>query len=166
MPVLLNWCRTDVHSMIKTTKTMERIYRWRHRSKVKVPKSSLFKYSEWNHFQTSFSMLDYYSSFIIAMFEYLILLLIDNSNIAKWLLIFRHSSSKITMLFKWVIMLVLELSECSNLRQYGEIRIANNLKETIRVIMSPAISWNYHARRTNVTLQRNPFKAVGGTHIL
>ena len=122
--------------------------------------------SEWNHFLTSFSMLDYYSSFIIAMFEYLILLLIDNSNIAKWLLIFRHSSSKITMLFKWVIMLVLELSECSNLRQYGEIRIANNLKETIRVIMSPAISWNYHERRTNVTLQRNPFKAVGGTHIL
>ena len=79
---------------------------------------------------------------------------------------FYFSRDKITMLLRWVIMLIIKLSVCSNLRPYGEIRIANDLKKTIRVILSPAISWNYHERRTNETLKRNPFKAIGGTHIM
>ena len=63
------------------------------------------------------------------------------------------------------IVLKPSLRECSKTPSYGKITIENKSNEIIRVSLIPAISWNYHEKRTNNTILRQPDKAFGGNHI-
>ena len=70
------------------------------------------------------------------------------------------------MLVKQFFLLIFERAICNKVPTYGTITILNNSSDLIRVILTPAISWDYYEQRTNKTLVRNLDKAIGGNHIM
>ena len=70
------------------------------------------------------------------------------------------------MLVKKFILFIFKLVITSKVQTYGTIRILNNSTDLIRVILTPAISWEYYEQRTNKTLARNLDKTIGGNHIM
>ena len=70
------------------------------------------------------------------------------------------------MLLKQFFLLIFERVICFKAPTYGTITILNNSADLIRVILTPAISWDYYEQRTNKTLVRNLDKAIGGNHIM
>ena len=70
------------------------------------------------------------------------------------------------MLMKQFFLLIFQWAICSKVPTYGKITILNNSTDLIRVILTPAISWEYYEQRTNKTLARNLDQAIGGNHIM
>ena len=70
------------------------------------------------------------------------------------------------MLVKKFILFIFKFVITSKVQTYGTIRILNNSTDLIRVILTPAISWEYYEQRTNKTLARNLDKTIGGNHIM
>lgn len=70
------------------------------------------------------------------------------------------------MLLKQFFLLIFQTAICFKIPTYGTITLLNNSTNLIRVVLTPAISWDYYEQRTNKTLVRNLDKAIGGNHIM
>ena len=70
------------------------------------------------------------------------------------------------MLLKLGFLLIFQTAICSKVPSYGTITLLNNSTDLIRVVLTPALSWDYYEQRTNKTLVRNLDKAIGGNHIM
>ena len=64
-----------------------------------------------------------------------------------------------------LLLSLLCLRECSKISTVGKITVKNEISDVIRIVLSPAINWNYYEQRTNRTLSKNPVKSVGGNYI-
>ena len=70
------------------------------------------------------------------------------------------------MLLKPYFLFIFQVAICYKAPSYGTVTIQNNSNDLMRVILTPAISWDYYEQRTNKTLVRNLDKAIGGNHIM